>query len=48
MNWGKLFAWTICVLELAAAIGFACNKNWRLALYWFFAMALTIVLTGGE
>lgn len=45
MNYGKLLGWTIATLSFGAALGYALAKDYRRALYWFFAGCITVVLT---
>jgi len=41
MNWGTRLAWAGIILSLGAAIGYAIVKDYRRALYYFFAACIT-------
>ena len=41
----KVFPTILIVLDIAAAIVYAGNGDWRKALYWLFAAGLTFVVT---
>lgn len=45
INWGKVFAWVLIVLMLACALGYALAKDYRKALYWFFAACVSVTVT---
>ena len=45
MNWGKVFAWAIILLSVAAAVGYACAGDWRRAGYWACGAGLTFSVT---
>jgi hypothetical protein len=42
INWGQVIAWAGALLSLGAAIGYAVAKDWRHALYFFFAFCITV------
>ena len=44
INWGQIVAWAGAFLSLGAAIGYTFAKDWRHALYFLFAAAITIVV----
>lgn len=45
INWGKTSAWTLVVFMLICSIGYAASKDYRRALYWFFAACVTVTVT---
>ena len=44
VNWGQIIAWAGVTLSVGAAIGYACVKDYRRALYFFFAFCITVVV----
>jgi hypothetical protein len=44
VNWGLVASWGGVVFSLASAIGYACVKDYRRALYFFFAFCITVVV----
>lgn len=42
VNWGVVGGWAGAVLSLISAIGYAYAKDWRHALYFFFAFCITV------
>jgi hypothetical protein len=40
-NWGIIIAWAGIILSVGSAIGYACVKDWRHALYFAFAAGIT-------
>jgi hypothetical protein len=45
MNYGKLFAFVLVALQLAACVAYAVQRDWRHASYWFFAAGITLAVT---
>lgn len=45
MNFGKILAIAMIVLCALAAIGYACAKDWRHAIYWAASSALIASVT---
>jgi hypothetical protein len=43
VNWGQIIAIAGVVLSMGAAIGYACAKDYRHALYFFFGGCITVV-----
>jgi hypothetical protein len=41
----KLFPTLLIILDVAAAIVWACNDDWRKMIYWLAAAILTFVVT---
>ena len=41
----KLFPSVLLILDIAAAVVYACHGDWRKTLYWLFAAGLTFVVT---
>lgn len=44
-NWSKIFGWGLVVNQTAAAIAYACQRNWKLAFYWLLAALIAVDLT---
>lgn len=44
LNWGQISAWTGAWLSLASAIGYAAAHDYRKALYFALAFAITVVV----
>jgi hypothetical protein len=44
VNWGNVVAWAGAFLSLGSAIGYAFAKDYRRALYFAFAFAITITV----
>jgi hypothetical protein len=44
INWGDAGAWAGAFLSLGSAIGYAAAHDWRRALYFFFACAITVTI----
>lgn len=44
MNWGQLAGWAGCGLSLLTAVGYALGKDWRRALYFFFAFCISLTV----
>lgn len=42
---GKAIAYTMILLQVAAAIGYAAGGDYKRAAYWFFAACITVVVT---
>lgn len=42
LNWGQIFAWTGALLSLGSAVGYALAHDYRKALYFLFAFAITV------
>ena len=43
-NWGDISAWAGALLSLSSAIGYAFAHDWRKALYFGFAFAITVTV----
>ena len=50
MRTEQIFPSILIALDVAAAIVYACVRNWRMALYWVSAATLTacVTYTGGK
>lgn len=48
VNYGKVFAYAQATLCFGASIGYALQQHPRMALYWFLAGCITIVVTYGQ
>jgi hypothetical protein len=48
VNWGQINAWAGIALSTGAAIGYACAKDWRNALYFAFAAMITTTVIWGR
>lgn len=44
INWGVVGGWAGALLSLASAVGYAFQRDWRNALYFGFACAITVVV----
>jgi hypothetical protein len=44
INWGNVIAWSGVIQSTGAAIGYAFAKDYRHALYFLFAAAITLVV----
>jgi nitrate/nitrite transporter NarK len=44
VNWGQAGAWAGAFLSLGSAFGYALAKDYRRALYFFFAFCITCVV----
>ena len=44
VNWGVVGGWAGALLSLGSAIGYAFQRDWRHALYFAFAFAITVVV----
>ena len=44
MNWGARISWASVVLCLASSVGYWVAKDYRRALYYFFAACITVVV----
>ena len=44
MNWGRIIGWAIVALSAASSVGYLMAGNYRQALYFFFAAAITAVV----
>jgi hypothetical protein len=45
LNWGKVMAWVLIAMMLLAAVGYAVARDYRKALYWFFAACVSVTVT---
>lgn len=45
MNIGRVLAWIMIALAVAAAAGYGCQGDWRRAVYWFAAAVLQVTVT---
>jgi hypothetical protein len=45
MNYGKILSWTIVILSFGASIGYAIAKEYRTAVYWFFAGCISATMS---
>lgn len=45
MNRTQIFPTILIILDVAAAIGYGVDYNWRLSVYWLAAAVLTICVT---
>ena len=41
----RCFPTVLAILDVFAAIPYACSGDWRKTLYWLFAAGLTVVVT---
>jgi hypothetical protein len=48
VNWGQINAWAGIALSTGAAIGYAFARDWRNALYFFFAACITTTVIWGR
>jgi hypothetical protein len=44
LNWGEAGAWANAALSLASAVGYTLVHDWRRALYFLFAFAITVTI----
>lgn len=44
-NWGYILATTQTLLSVAAAIGYACQGDWKRVSYWVCAAGITATVT---
>ena len=44
MNWGQVIAWAGALLSLGASVGYFVAKDYRKALYFFFAFCITVTV----
>jgi hypothetical protein len=45
MTFAKLFVYALLLLQSGAAISYGVQGNLRMALYWAFAVGITVVVT---
>jgi len=45
MNIGRVLAWIMIVLAVAACVGYGCQGDWRRAVYWAAAAVLQFAVT---
>ena len=43
MNWGTFFGWAGAILALTTSVGYLFHRDYRKALYFFFAFCITVV-----
>ena len=48
VNWGNVASWGGVLFSLASAIGYAFARDWRNALYFFFAACITTTVIWGR
>lgn len=45
MNWGRILAWSTVALSVGASVGYLVIKDYRRALYYFFAACITATIS---
>ena len=45
MNWGKILATVLVVLQTGTCLAYFVQGDWKHGLYWLFADGITIVVT---
>lgn len=45
VNWGKVLAYIMIVLQAAVCVGYLLVRDYRHAAYWFFATGITASVT---
>ena len=45
MSLGKIFAWSVIVLQAGASIGYFSARDYKHGFYWLWAVAISVTVT---